>query len=47
MPRSRPPRLRLEGMRHMGFTDLIPLLDGAGHEARFGTIVRAWARSRS
>ena len=31
-------RLRVEGIRHMGFTDLILLLDGPEHAARFGTI---------
>jgi hypothetical protein len=31
-------RLRLEGIRHMGFTDLILLMNGPEHEARFGTV---------
>jgi predicted dienelactone hydrolase len=31
-------RLRLDGIRHMGYTDLILLLDGPEHESRFGTI---------
>ena len=31
-------RLRLEGIRHMGYTDLILLMDGPEHEARFGTV---------
>lgn len=31
-------RLRLAGIRHMGYTDLILLMGGASHEARFGTI---------
>jgi len=31
-------RLRLDGIRHMGYTDLILLMDGPEHEARFGTI---------
>jgi hypothetical protein len=31
-------RLRVEGIRHMGFTDLILLMDGPEHEARFGTV---------
>jgi predicted dienelactone hydrolase len=31
-------RLRLDGIRHMGFTDLILLMDGPEHEGRFGTI---------
>jgi dienelactone hydrolase len=31
-------RLRLDGIRHMGFTDLILLMDGPEHAARFGTI---------
>jgi predicted dienelactone hydrolase len=31
-------RLRLDGIRHMGFTDLILLMNGPEHEARFGTI---------
>jgi dienelactone hydrolase len=31
-------RLRLEGIRHMGYTDLILLMDGPEHAARFGTV---------
>jgi predicted dienelactone hydrolase len=31
-------RVRLEGIRHMGYTDLILLMRGANHEAQFGTI---------
>lgn len=31
-------RLRLDGIRHMGYTDLILLMSGPEHEARFGTI---------
>jgi predicted dienelactone hydrolase len=31
-------RLRLDGIRHMGFTDLILLMNGPEHAARFGTI---------
>ena len=31
-------RLRLDGIRHMGYTDLILLLEGPAHEDRFGTI---------
>jgi hypothetical protein len=31
-------RVRVDGIRHMGFTDLILLLDGPQREARFGTI---------
>lgn len=31
-------RLRLEGIRHMGYTDLILLMRRANHEAQFGTI---------
>lgn len=31
-------RLRLDGIRHMGYTDLILLLDGPERETRFGTI---------
>lgn len=31
-------RLRLDGIRHMGFTDLILVLAGPEHEAQFGTI---------
>jgi hypothetical protein len=31
-------RLRLEGIRHMGYTDLILLMHGPEHEARFGTV---------
>jgi hypothetical protein len=31
-------RIRVDGIRHMGFTDLILLLQGAEHEARFGNI---------
>jgi len=31
-------RIRLDGVRHMGYTDLILLMSGASHEARFGTI---------
>jgi hypothetical protein len=31
-------RLRLEGIRHMGYTDLILLMNGPEHEARFGTV---------
>jgi hypothetical protein len=31
-------RLRLEGIRHMGYTDLILLMGGPEHAARFGTI---------
>lgn len=31
-------RVRLEGIRHMGYTDLILLMQGANHEAQFGTI---------
>lgn len=31
-------RVRLEGIRHMGYTDLILVMRGANHEAQFGTI---------
>ena len=31
-------RVRLEGIRHMGFTDLVALLDGPKREARVGEI---------
>jgi hypothetical protein len=31
-------RVRVHGIRHMGFTDLILLMNGAEHAARFGTI---------
>jgi hypothetical protein len=31
-------RLRLDGIRHMGYTDLILLMDGPAHEERFGTV---------
>ena len=31
-------RLRLDGIRHMGYTDLILLLDGPGHDSRFGIL---------
>jgi len=31
-------RLRLDGIRHMGYTDLILLLEGPGHDSRFGTL---------
>jgi len=31
-------RLRVEGIRHMGFTDLILLMNGPAHEERFGTV---------
>jgi predicted dienelactone hydrolase len=31
-------RVRVDGIRHMGFTDLILLMDGPEHEARFGTV---------
>jgi hypothetical protein len=36
-------RLRLDGIRHMGYTDLILLLDGPEHESRFGTVPPAIA----
>ena len=36
-------RLRLDGIRHMGFTDLILLMNGPEHVERFGTIPPATA----
>lgn len=36
-------RVRLEGIRHMGYTDLILLMHGPNHEAQFGTIDPALA----